>query len=99
MRPAVQVDEDNVLLRAEHGVQLLESGSLVFGVLSVVHYPTHELQLAPGDLLVAYTVGLTEALRADGCLTGLELVLKSLPEVAGLPAPEIAVALEARLIE
>ena len=53
-----------VLYRARTGmVEFLEEGGLVLGVEADAGYKAGELELEPGDMLVFYTDGLTEAPR------------------------------------
>lgn len=55
------------LLRAGHlPVMLDHRNSLVLGMRKAVDYPTHHLQLQPGDRLFLYTDGVTEAMTEQG---------------------------------
>ncbi len=55
------------LLRAGEPPTLLDHpNALVLGVRKAVEYPTHQLQLQPGDRLFLYTDGVTEAMTEDG---------------------------------
>ena len=51
---------------AEDRLSRVESNGILFGVEVDSAYPTRELALAPGDRLVLYTDGLTEAENASG---------------------------------
>jgi serine phosphatase RsbU (regulator of sigma subunit) len=88
-----------VLYRDGTGPTLLESYGLLLGVSADATYTLNELMLEPGDILFLYTDGVTEAVRSDGSLTGIEPMLDRLPALTALPAPEIAAALEAHLAE
>jgi sigma-B regulation protein RsbU (phosphoserine phosphatase) len=46
-------------------VRLLHTGGLVIGALAEVSYEAESVELLPGDLLVAYTDGVTEAFDAQ----------------------------------
>jgi sigma-B regulation protein RsbU (phosphoserine phosphatase) len=46
-------------------------------------------QLAPGDMLVLYTDGITEAQNANGTSLGEERLLKSIRDNLGRPAGEV----------
>ena len=60
-------------------VEFLESRpSLVLGVMPGIEYPTHELQLEPGDSIYLYTDGITEQPDTSGELYGEERLLKLL---------------------
>ncbi len=50
-----------VLLRSDGRVERLEAGGLVLGFLSDQHYQEQTTAIGPGDLLVLYTDGITEA--------------------------------------
>lgn len=50
-----------ILIRASGSVELLEGGGPVLGVLSIATYPEDKARLDPGDLLVIYSDGVTEA--------------------------------------
>jgi sigma-B regulation protein RsbU (phosphoserine phosphatase) len=50
-----------VLLRADGSTQQLRAGGPVLGIVPVPKYPTSKVTLAPGDQLVLYTDGITEA--------------------------------------
>jgi serine phosphatase RsbU (regulator of sigma subunit) len=92
-----------VLYRAAPGASLapilLEGHGMVLGVAEEVDYSEEALALGPGDVLVLYTDGLTEARRPDGRLTGVEPLLGWLPELAPLAAAEIAASIETHLLE
>jgi sigma-B regulation protein RsbU (phosphoserine phosphatase) len=62
------------------------SGDLVLGVTSPLHYREQQLSLAPGDLLLLYTDGITEAANPAGDLFGLAR-LRTLIEAGGVLGP------------
>jgi serine phosphatase RsbU (regulator of sigma subunit) len=88
-----------VLCRAGGEPTLLTEHDLVLGMFADALYTERELTLAPGDVLVIYTDGLTESIRPDGSLTGVELLLGWLPPLMALEAEEIATRIEVRLRE
>jgi sigma-B regulation protein RsbU (phosphoserine phosphatase) len=47
-------------------VRFLKTGGLVIGAMPSPSYEQEAVQLQPGDILVAYTDGVTEAFSADG---------------------------------
>ena len=60
-----------VLLRAgEPEGRLLDVTGLLLGILPDARYVSHETAVDPGDLIVLYTDGVTEARRSDGELFG-----------------------------
>ncbi len=72
------------------------AGSLI-GILPEVDVTDDELTLAPGDLLVVHTDGVTEARRADGEFYGDGRLWRSMP--AALAAREPAEQLMAEVLE
>jgi sigma-B regulation protein RsbU (phosphoserine phosphatase) len=70
---------------------LLEKGGTILGILDGVDFEEGEVRLIPGDVLVLYTDGISEAANAAGDLYGedrLYAMLDALPR--DLPAREIA---------
>src|SRR5260370_24785168 len=55
-----------ILLRGGAEFALLESTGLPLGLLDVAEYETKTVQLQPGDKIVRFGDGLTEAGSADG---------------------------------
>jgi phosphoserine phosphatase RsbU/P len=72
-----------VLLRANGGgpVYLPRSPSVVLAVMEAFDFPSQSLRLAPGDTLVLYTDGITEATNAQGELLGDARLLSTLSRV------------------
>ncbi|MEJ2557705.1 MAG: SpoIIE family protein phosphatase [Anaerolineae bacterium] len=54
------------LRSASGGIQPLAARGIVLGVFSDIELEEREIEVAPGDLLVFYTDGITEARGADG---------------------------------
>jgi serine phosphatase RsbU (regulator of sigma subunit) len=63
---------------------------IALGVLEHVHYLEHELILAPGDSLLMYTDGLTDAINANDEEFGLGRVQTAATRAHARPAHEIA---------
>jgi sigma-B regulation protein RsbU (phosphoserine phosphatase) len=61
-----------VLVRAGGGRDLLETGGLLTGMMPGVPYAEASIALQPGDRLVVYTDGVTEAAEAAGEMFGEE---------------------------
>lgn len=55
-----------LVLRKDGSVSWLESGGAPVGLLSYATWQEQTVRLNPGDVVVAYTDGVTEALGADG---------------------------------
>jgi phosphoserine phosphatase RsbU/P len=75
------------VLMSRTGPIHLDSHGMLLGVLEETSYGTSELQLQPGDLLVAFTDGVSEAMnakrkmfRCDGIVEALEANLAESPQ-------------------
>ena len=80
-----------MLLRADPAgdVVRLTTGGPVIGLLPECDYTQDEVQLAPGDLLVAFTDGISEAMNADFEEWGEERLLPALRDGRRAPLPHI----------
>lgn len=59
------------LRRAGQGPRMMEfAGGVALGILPGAEYPRHELTLAPGDTLLMYTDGVTDAIAVDESFYG-----------------------------
>ncbi len=67
----------------------LERGGIPLGVMPDAVYETGEVMLSPGDLLVLYSDGITEAGQADGEEFGLERLRSLVHSVRDKPLPVI----------
>lgn len=83
-----------LVLRAGGDVESVTSHGMMLGVRPDVRLPRERLELGPGDTLVLYTDGVTEAGAIDGSPFGVERLLAALGEAAGGGAQEIALAVE-----
>jgi sigma-B regulation protein RsbU (phosphoserine phosphatase) len=80
-----------VIVRRSGERVLLEKGGTILGILEGVDFEEAHVALAPGDVIVLYTDGVSEAANAAGELFGEErlyALLDRMPQ--GLPAREIA---------
>jgi sigma-B regulation protein RsbU (phosphoserine phosphatase) len=74
-----------VVVRLDGSTELLSARGIALGVVPQLVVQESEVTLKPGDVLVAYTDGVTEALRADNNefgLVGLQSVLLGLHKQA-----------------
>lgn len=55
-----------LLVRADGAVERLERGGLAFGLFDWARYEAGEVELRPGDTLVAYSDGVSETTAPDG---------------------------------
>ena len=79
--------------------QQLSSGGTVVGIFEHCAYEQATVEMRPGDLLLAYTDGLSEALNAAGKEFGEVRVREALAETAGLSVDEIRDELVRRVTE
>ena len=68
-------------------------GGLVLGAMPGMEFPEHQVQLLPGDRLVLYTDGVTEALDVNG----LEFGISKLIEAVQASSPSGASAVLSRI--
>jgi predicted permease len=83
------------------GVEIIElcAGGTVLGLFPEVQYDEADVDLCSGDLLVAFTDGVTEALNTDGEDFGEERLKQLLRGAVGVPAEEISSRLANRMRE
>ena len=75
------------VLRASGQTLRLEDGGPVVGLLRDVTYESHCVQLQPGDVLLAYTDGISEDMTADDEEWGEGRMLDAARSLTGLGAP------------
>lgn len=76
------------VIRAD-GREKLSASSFPLGMLGEASYKEGATLLQPGDVLLAYSDGLTEAANVEGEEFGTARLEKLLPELRGLPPAEI----------
>lgn len=79
-----------VLRRADGSFRELKTGGLLLGAFEQVQYVEERMHLVPGDLLILYTDGLSEAPGPDGQEFGTAGVTKAMEECHNSSASEIA---------
>lgn len=79
-----------VFLTADGAIQALDWSGPALGLFSEARYQTSQLELAPGDLLVLYTDGLTEARNNEGDFFEVERLEAMLRLNKSLPADGIS---------
>jgi serine phosphatase RsbU (regulator of sigma subunit) len=72
-----------VFRSGEQGLEQLERGETALGVLEGVQFREHANSLAPGDSMILYTDGVTEALSADGAFYGEERLRNFVESLCG----------------
>jgi sigma-B regulation protein RsbU (phosphoserine phosphatase) len=79
------------LLADQRGVRPVESAGLPLGLFPDACYDCHRLELSPGQVLLAYTDGWTEAARGDEEY-GIGRAAAALRRVRDAPLPELLTA-------
>jgi serine phosphatase RsbU (regulator of sigma subunit) len=87
------------LQAATGDVQALEAGGIVLGIFGDVELEEHEIRVAPGDLLVFYTDGVTEAMDTSHDLFGEERLQATVAANANASAQEVLDAILAAIRE
>ena len=87
-----------LLLRGDDGVERLDATCTVVGLFEKWDCALEERELAPGDAVLLYTDGVTEALNGEGEEFGEERLLEAARQHRERPVPELlaAVADQAR---
>jgi sigma-B regulation protein RsbU (phosphoserine phosphatase) len=83
-----------LLFRADGTVERLEANGMPLGLFPIVEYERVETTLAPGELLLLYTDGITEAANPKGDEFGLERLQAVAGKYTQEPLVAIAVAIE-----
>jgi sigma-B regulation protein RsbU (phosphoserine phosphatase) len=85
----VNAGHNNPILRTADGKETeLITGGVPLGMVGNAGYDEGEVLLRPGDLLLVYTDGLTEAMDNSGILYGEDRLRKILQQAADLPLHE-----------
>ena len=77
------------LVGADGRVRRIKESGMPVGLLEAAQFEMHELQLAPGDKVVIYSDGLTEAESADGQFFEMTRLRSFLRDHATLGAAEL----------
>ena len=86
------------ILIAASQPSLFDRGGPLLGVFPDAEFDEVRLTLAPGDTLLLYTDGLTEA-RRQGALLGTDAVMAQVQDLAELPPEALTERLYARAVE
>lgn len=79
-QPAIAIRKDNI--------EEMSKGGMALGLSAQARYGEQQIDLAPGDLLLIYSDGLTEACNESGQFFGDERLLALLPQFAGQSATD-----------
>ena len=88
-----------ILVRASGAAEMLEGGGPVLGILPIAPYSQMQTQLDPGDMLVLYSDGVTEATNLEYEEYGEQRFIEVLSENRMKPAVEIVEAVTKSLAE
>lgn len=88
-----------LLLDAAGDVHFLERGNIPLGMFANTRYHEYYLTIAPGDLLVLYTDGVTEATNREGEEFGRDRLVASVKAAAHLGARELISTVHREVIE
>lgn len=88
-----------IVIRKSGEVVLLENSGLGLGILPVVKYTQARTQFCPGDMLVVYSDGVTEATDPTSVLFGEERLLKVLQAHRAESAHQVVQAVTQALTE
>lgn len=80
------------------GVSELSETDVVLGIVTRAGYSNRTLQLEPGDALVLFTDGVSEAENDDGEDLGSRAMAPALAALHGAPAGEISAAVERQVL-
>lgn len=82
-----------IIIRQDRSMIRLETGGVPVGIFSSWTYEEGMVQLRPGDLIIAYTDGVTEAVNPAGEEWGVEGLRKAVDESAPQCPDDIACAI------
>jgi sigma-B regulation protein RsbU (phosphoserine phosphatase) len=88
-----------LLLDAQGNVRFLERGGVPLGMFKDTRYHEYYLTIEPGDLLVLYTDGVTEAQNPEGEEFGRDRLANSVTKAAHLSARELITAVHKDVID
>ena len=88
-----------MVIRRDGQVSYLEAGGAPVGMFPSWGYEEGVVELGSGDLIVAYTDGVTEASNPDGEEWGVEGLRRAVEQCAGRGSEEIAEAIYAAMDE
>lgn len=88
-----------LIVRAAGGIDRLREGGVILGILSIAKYQETMDQMLPGDVLVLYSDGVTEAASPADEDFGEERLAQLVASMRGKPAAQIIEAIETAVNE
>ncbi len=83
------------LIARNGDVTAVPSGGPALGIIAGARYAEHEVTLSPGDTLLVYSDGVTEAMNADGDLFGEDRLISSFRMLARTALTDVGPGLQA----
>jgi serine phosphatase RsbU (regulator of sigma subunit) len=87
-----------ILVRASGQTDLLSTGSMLLGAFDFAEYQAQQTRLAPGDVLVIFSDGVTEAVDATNQVFGDERLQELVKENKGLSSKELKNRIEQEVV-
>ena len=87
-----------ILARASGEAELLATGSMVLGAFDFAEYQAQETKLEPGDILVIFSDGVTEAVNTSNEIFGDQRLEELVKKNEGLSAKEIKDRIEQEVL-
>src|ERR1044071_2283361 len=88
-----------LLVNADRESRFIEYGEQPLGMFPNTRYHQHQLSLKPGDVLVLYTDGVTEASSPEGVEFGRDRLVEAVKQNYERPARELIASLEMEVLE
>jgi phosphoserine phosphatase RsbU/P len=88
-----------ILIKASGETRFIEHGEQPLGMFPETRYHEHHLLLEPGDVMVLYTDGATEAQSPSGVEFGRDRLVQAVKENMDKPAREMIATLELAVLE
>jgi len=88
-----------LLINANREMRFIEYGEQPLGMFPETRYHQHLLSIKPGDVLVLYTDGVTEANNPEGVEFGRDRLAEAVKENYDRPARELIASLEMAVLE
>ncbi len=87
-----------ILVRADGKTELLSTGSMLLGAFEDVKYQTQQTKLGPGDVVLTFSDGVTEAVNAANQMFGDMRLEQLVKDSIGLSAKEIKDRIEQEVL-
>jgi len=88
-----------ILIKASGETRFIEHGEQPLGMFPATRYHEHHLLLEPGDVMVLYTDGATEAQSPSGVEFGRDRLVEAVKENIDKPAREMIATLQLEVLE